>query len=119
MDRCVQEHWLEIFILVLAFLVGGMAIWQRVKGQKTPPPDWKSWRSELWLSLWRAFFSVLAFLAFALLTNPALTCIFRDHSCKSEIKTYIPDWAQSFGLGVVAAGLSAIAAKWPGLVTES
>ena len=103
-----------VFIVVLAIVAVGMAVWQRQKGQKgqtTVQPH------DIWLHVLRGLCSLMAFLAFALFTNPALTCLFRDYSCKG-IQTWVPDWVPSYVLAVVAAVLSAISAKVPRLVTD-
>lgn len=103
-------------IAVLALVAFGMAIWQREQGRNAANVQLLR-ANNVTLNLIRGFCSLVAFTAFALLTTPGLTCIFRDYSRKG-IHTKIPDWMQSYVLGAVAAGLSAVAAKVPHFVTD-
>lgn len=111
MIQLAQLHVMIATIAVLAALAFGMAIWQRHQGDTTN----ESSAQKVSLNLLRAVSSAVAFTALVLFTNPGLTCIFPDYSRPGS--TRIPGWMQSYILGSVGVGLSAISAAVPGLVT--
>ena len=113
----VQRDVLIGTIIALAAIAAFMACWQRHSGpggQALQPIKWTT--QNVLLTMLRAVCSLAAFTILALFTTPALTCIFRDYS-QPGVQTRIPDWMQRYVLAVASAGLSALAAAVPGLVT--
>ena len=113
MVRAAQQHVLIATIAVLAAVAFGMAIQQRRMGVT----NHLTTTTNVSLDLLRAVSSAVAFTALALFTTPGPTCVFPDYSIPGGTK--IPPWLQSYVLGALATGLSALSAAVPDLVTDA